>query len=292
VTQPEEKGMADDSWFKVGDEGLKEAEAIEREREEEAKNRYYDFWLLVKESAKVTFLDSDPFVFKMHSLKRSGRLVHYTCRRDMGECPLCDSGDRFSVISALSLIDHRKFIGKKEPNVGKVYQHQKRPILMKKGSFNKLFDKRAKKCNGDLTWCVFEVTRHAKMECATGEDWDFTGVRRTKEQLAKWAKSTVPKDRETKKPIMSLKEWVAPVKYREILAPKDVDFLRKLVGQAPIGADSSFGEDLDAAEDAFMSEEVDDIAGGDSVGAGEGIDDPKRPEPLEDDEMLDELEDM
>jgi hypothetical protein len=206
-----------DAVFKTGEAGYQQAQQIQEEQARRFNTQR--FWLKPGESAKVTFLDSIGTYFSEHELQLNGKWGNYfTCRHDFSECPLCDAGYKFTYVCAYSIIDHSSYTTKK----GDILKDQKKLLILRPTLINKLA-RRREGCGGDLTYCVFSFARDKKEECRTGEDIQFL-------------KRITPKALLTRKPKDSKEsdeEWLKPFDYRKLFAPKSIEELRRLIGQAP-----------------------------------------------------------
>jgi hypothetical protein len=170
--------MSKKSWF---DTGSKADEALDRElesQEERRKNatgsRLYRFWMPAGGEQYVTFVDGEmhpegyalPFVFYEHQLKLNGSWKNwFTCP---GEgCPLCENGNRPSLVAAYTVIDHNEWTDKK----GNVHKDELK-LFMAKPSVNKILRKMARKKGGLRGWKV-ELTRGTSEDPSTGKQFDF-----------------------------------------------------------------------------------------------------------------------
>jgi hypothetical protein len=228
--------MSEDIVFKTGEEGYAHAQQLQAEN----KLRFsaQRFWLMPGKSAKVTFLDSVGIYFHEHELQVNGRWGNYfTCRKDFSECPLCDAGHRPTYVAAYSVIDHSEYTTKK----GDVLKNQKKLLVLRPTVMNKLARRRADQKDGDLTYYMFSFARDKKEECRTGED-----IQLVKRITPKALLSIKPKDAN-----ITDEEWLKPFDYRKLFAPRSVEELRRLIGQAPpVGSyeqsSNAFGESTDA----------------------------------------------
>ena len=237
-------------WCKTGDEGFAHAQQLQ----EEAQAQYgpMRFWLKPGNSAKVTFLDTEGFYFNEHNLKINGKWGNfYTCTKDFSECPLCDSGDRSGYVCAYTVIDHSEYTSQK---TGRIIKNQKKLLVVRPSVMNKLA-RRRESLEGNLTYGVFMFTRDKKEECSTGEDIEYI-KRLDRTDVLKFK----PADSK-----LSDEEFLAPFDYMKLFAPKSVDELRKLSGQAaPVGSDaysSASGAGVSIARNAEPADEasIDDL---------------------------------
>lgn len=242
--------MAEKSWYQTGKQGEERSKHVE----EEMQSRFGPprFWLKPPKSAHITFLDTEGFHMYEHNLYRGGQWGNYfTCIQDFDNCPLDESGDRPSYVAVFTIIDHSEYVSQR---TGKKIKNVKKLLVLKPRAFNKVKLRRETQ-KGNLTHCIFKVTRGSNDECATGEDFEFLG-RTTKEKLM----SIAPQDPKLQA------DWLKPFDYMKIFEPKDATFLRQLVGtKAPVGSDDALTPDADIpASDApnGTRDEVDDAIEG------------------------------
>jgi len=213
--------MTEKQWFKTGDEGLKRSQELAEERERNQVNR---LWLPVGKGAKITFLDSEGFFFSEHQIKLNGSWRNwFTCRSEFSECPLCESGDRPSYVCAYTIIDHSKYTSKK---TGKEVANVKKLAVFKSTVHNMWARRKSQDCDGDMTYCLFNIHRDKAEHTATGEDVQFV-KRLSQAEVLRFKPAG-----------MSDEEWMSPYDYMELFKPQSVDYLRNVVNMAPpIGAD-------------------------------------------------------
>ena len=123
-----QKTVPSASWLLVGaksDEATKAEEAAHAKRKEE-KGKAFRFWLKDGEKAQITFVDGDlvdgnhlqPPRYYEHNLYLNGTWGHtFVCPQSTNpgsgeKCPICESGDRPSLVSLFTIIDHREFSSK------------------------------------------------------------------------------------------------------------------------------------------------------------------------------------
>ena len=207
-----------ESWFKTGKEGWSQA----KKEDEAAKQRRagadpWRFRLEADSSAKMTFIDTPTFFFHEHSLKVGGRWTTETCINEFDTCPLCESGLNVSYVVAGTCINHSKYVTKK----GQELKNQKQ-LFVGKGRARQRLQKQIERRDGDLSCCVYEMSRGTgQTECATGEDFEYI-KRLQKKQL----RAFVPEGQDAE-------EWLAPYDYAKIFKPKTAEQLAELVGAAP-----------------------------------------------------------
>src|SRR5947209_7977676 len=118
------------TFIKTGAESaaLAQQAAVEAERKKEQQGKLYRFWLKDNEEARITFIDGElnadgyltPPRWYEHNLFLNGSWNNYfvcpekTLPESKDSCPICESGDRPSLVAAFTIIDHRTYVGKKD----------------------------------------------------------------------------------------------------------------------------------------------------------------------------------
>ncbi len=221
-----------DKWYVTGDkakDAIKKNQVKQLQKEMQRKERksspVYRFWMppshldkqgeLVESKALVTFVDSKehakgyemPFVYMEHNLFLNGNWKNwFTCLKD--NCPLCKSGNRPYLAAVFTVVDHRKWIDKKD----KVHQHERKLYVAKSGALTDMlgeFERRG----GVRGWRV-EIIREGDKTPGVGSKRNFI-----KE--------------------VSLPDKYQPFDYGSILAPKSIEYLRGVLGDISVeGAES------------------------------------------------------
>ncbi len=169
------------SWMKTGknaQEAVKKEDAIQEQRAAES-NKLMRFWLSPGEDASVTFVDGEldedgvldaPAVYE-HNLNLNGKWGNlFVCTQDEEPCPICEGGDNPMLLSFLTIIDHREYVGKKA-----TYVDTKKVMAVTRATL-KLLQKKAAKLGG-LAGCTFDISRTAKDEPRVGNVFDYTEKR-------------------------------------------------------------------------------------------------------------------
>lgn len=185
-------------FLKVGSDA-KSAIQAEEARAELAKQEAGRLWRFrMQEGAdrQITFLDGDlnddglldvP-MFHEHTVRVNGSWENFVCTADVDEsqpCPLCEAGDRASLVGVMTVIDHSKHIVQKGQNAGKVIQNTRRLFVAKMNTL-KLLTKIAAK-RGGLAGCTFDVSRTGDKSPAVGDQFDFVHKFETFNEIAeKW----------------------------------------------------------------------------------------------------------
>lgn len=129
------------------------------ERKEAAENSVRDFWLKPDETARIQFLQDEPYCFDAHQVKdKKGNWVIVPCQLNTGKhCVLCSEGVKQTWRAAFKILDFRGTWDKDK----KCFRNDKAvEKIWKVGStiaqqLKQIVDKKGK----DLTEMVFEVTR-------------------------------------------------------------------------------------------------------------------------------------
>jgi hypothetical protein len=218
------------AWFARGAEGEERQKDIEKEQE--LRGLAQRFWLKAGSETKMTFLDSEGFYLMQHTMQIHGQWQTETCISDFDNCPICEAGEKASYVCAYTIIDHGEYESKRTP--GKIIKNQKKLLVMKQKAHNKLKKRRDAKCGGDLTYAVFSVSRDTPDESAVGESYDF---------LKKLDKATVMRFAPKELTGKAREEWIKPVDYTTVFAPKSPEALRRLArGKPPVGSKEELEE--------------------------------------------------
>lgn len=253
--------MAKKSWYQKGSAGKKRSKELDREakarRDAMGPRR---FWLDYDSSAKVTFLDTPSFFLLEHNIKLGNKFYNYfTCIQDMDTCPLCEAGENPSYILVGTIINHKKWVDKKEIT----HQHEKQ-LFVAKGKAREHLLKQIERREDDLAFCIYDLSRGSSAtECATGEDFDYL-KRISKAKLA-MVPGVLPEGKD--------ESYLEPFDYEKIFAPKSAAELRKLVGgDDPVGSEEPdvseaalLGDDNDKAEEKTAKEDPVSSGGPESI---------------------------
>ena len=139
------------SFLKTG-AAAKAAVASEQAKAEARQAQYKRmrrFYLPYNGECQVTFLDGDldndgaperPRYYE-HRVRVGGDWETFVCTAEIDQsqpCPLCETGDKPSLVGVLTVIDHSSYTATKGPNAGKVYKNQRRLFVAKEGTMNQL----------------------------------------------------------------------------------------------------------------------------------------------------------
>jgi hypothetical protein len=191
------------SWMKQGaaSADLAKQEEAAQELRKSQQGKLYRWFLKDKEDAALTFVDGDlspegfllPPRFYEHMVKVAGQWQTHVCPEQTNpgsgqKCPICEQGEKASLVAVLTVIDHRSFKGKDD----KVYANQRRLFVCKGQTFellNKLAIKR-----GGLAGCRFDVSRNGDKAPAVGNLFDFTDKQDIELLKAKYTRTYEDKD--------------------------------------------------------------------------------------------------
>lgn len=237
------------NWLKKGAESaaVAQKEAAVAEQRKSEMGKMWRFWLKDEEEARITFVDGDlcpegfllPPRFYEHNVYLNGSWNNfYVCPEmtggDEGEkCPLCESGDRPSLVALFTVIDHRIF----ESKDGKKYTNVPKLLAAKAYSFemlNKLAMKR-----GGLAGCTFDVSRIGEKAASIGSLFDF--VEKTDVETLKAKYTETFKDKDGKNVTVSR---FVPANYETEITYRTSQELRQLGFGKPVtsgGAPAGFG---------------------------------------------------
>ena len=219
------------SWFKTGEEGIKEKKRLDKEAELRKEKYVPRFWLKKGEKARVIFLDDEGFYCHVHQLNIGGSWDNYiTCTNEFKPCPLCEDGNRPTFVGHYSIIDLREYTKKD----GTVVKYSKRIFPAKSSVIQRLYD--LKKKYGTLVGRMFEITRYDN-DPNCGGSVDYIGK---------------VKGFETK----FSKEERTPFDYKKVLAPPTDEELKQL-GFSTTG--EVFGEDEEVVDEVINAELVEDL---------------------------------
>ncbi len=172
------------SWMKKGaaaKEAIKHEEAKAEERKAEA-GKLWRFRMAPEGEGQITFLDGsldkegdlDIFMFYEHTLRLNGEWENFVCTNEADQsvpCPICESGDKASLVGVLTVIDHTPHTIKRGPNAGKVIKNTRKLFVAKRGSIELLRKLGVKR--GGLAGCTFDVIRGDDKTPAVGSTFDF-----------------------------------------------------------------------------------------------------------------------
>jgi hypothetical protein len=184
------------TFLKKGAESAKLAQkaAMEAEQRKAEQGKMFRFWMKEKEEARITFVDGDlnadghlvPPRFYEHVLFLNGSWNNqFVCPEKTNpdsndKCPICESGERPSLVALFTVIDHRQIQSNKDKT--KVYKDQKK-LLVAKAQTYEMLNKHATK-RGGLAGCTFDASRVGDKSASVGSMFEFVEKHDIKELQA------------------------------------------------------------------------------------------------------------
>jgi hypothetical protein len=217
----------------------KQEEAAQQARKEEM-GKMYRFWLKEGEEASITFVDGAlspegfllPPRYYEHSINKGGGqgMQHYVCPEKTNpesgqKCPICEGGDKASLVALFTIVDHRVF---PSADKTKVYANRRKLLVAKSITFE-LLNKIALK-RGGLAGATFDVSRIGDKSAAVGSMFDFTEKREMSVLEKLWITTYKQKDgTEKTENAFTVADYESEIVYRT------EDELRKLgFGKSPV----------------------------------------------------------
>lgn len=250
------------TWMKKGKESaaLAKQEALAQEQRKAEQGNMFRFWIKEGEDARITFVDGElndeghlvPPRYYEHNLYLNGKWGNiYVCPEKTNpesgdKCPICAGGDRPSLVSLFTIIDHREFPGKE----GKVYRDTPKLLVAKSQSFellNKIAIKR-----GGLAGCSFDVSRMGDKAAAIGSMFDFVEKHDVKELEKEFTRKVKDdKGNETNKveTVFKPANYEQEIVYRSAAELTEMGFGKGGIGGAPQAQKQSGGSPDGAAKD-------------------------------------------
>ena len=172
------------AWMKKGD-AAKAAIKHEEQKAEDRKaeqGKLWRFYVKPESEGQVTFLDGaldkdgdlDIFMFYEHRVRLNGEWENYICTAEADQtqpCPICESGDRPSLVGVMTVIDHTPHTIQKGPNAGKTIKNTRKLFVAKRHTIDLLRKLAVKR--GGLAGCTFDVIRGNEKTPSVGETFDF-----------------------------------------------------------------------------------------------------------------------
>ena len=186
-------------FLKVG--AAAKAAVANEQAKAEAKQAQYGkmrrFYLPYTKDGQITFLDGDldsdgvlnvPRYYE-HRIRVGSDWETFVCTAEIDQsqpCPLCEAGDKPSLVGVLTVTDHSSYTVTKGPNAGKTYSNQRRLFVAKEGTLSQLQKMAQKPERNGLTLCTFDVSRgpENKHPPAVGDTFDFNQKWKSREALA------------------------------------------------------------------------------------------------------------
>ncbi len=172
------------SWMKKGaaaKEALQHEEAAAELRAQE-RGKLWRFWMPEGEDRTITFLDGgiddegmlDILMYYEHNIRVNGNWEQFVCTAEADQtqpCPICEKGDKPSLVGVMTIIDHSEHKVKNGPNAGKVIKNTRKLFVAKRNTIMQLTKLAAKR--GGLTGCTFDVSRVGENSASVGSQFDF-----------------------------------------------------------------------------------------------------------------------
>ena len=157
-----------------------EEQAAELRKAEAGK--MFRFYVKTNEEASITFLDGkldedgmlDIQMFYEHRIQVNGGWTNFVCTAEADQtqpCPICEKGDRPSLVGVMTVIDHTEHKIKNGPNAGKMIKNTRKLFVAKRQTITQLTTLAKKR--GGLVGCQFDVTRIGDTAAAVGSQFDF-----------------------------------------------------------------------------------------------------------------------
>jgi hypothetical protein len=184
VSQKKAPSSSQSNWIKKG-AAAKEALAAEEVAAELRKadaGRLYRFRMNEGDERRITFLDGsldgdgmlDISMYREHMIRLNGSWQNFVCTAEADQtqpCPICDSGDRPSLVGAMTVIDHTPYTVKSGVNAGKTISNTRKLFLVKPQTLKQLTTLAKKR--GGLAGCTFDVSRVGDTSASVGNQFDF-----------------------------------------------------------------------------------------------------------------------
>lgn len=224
------------NWMKTGkaSAALAEQEEKNAEMRKNEQGKLWRFRLKEKGEARITFVDGDldkdlgclaPPRFYEHTVKRGRDYENFVCVEQTSpeegqKCPLCEDGDRPSLVALFTIIDHRQVHSTRDPS--KVIKDQKRLLAAKPVTFEVLNKMAVKR--GGLAGTTWDVSRlGGDKSPAVGSNFDFVG----KTPLEDLRKMFVREVKDAKGKI-TLEHYFTPADYEKEVTKYDENQLRSM----------------------------------------------------------------
>lgn len=231
------------SYLKRGAEAAKMFDKQEHEAKSKV-DKLWRFYLKEGTEARITFVDGnldkngllDAVTLREHTIKNVGSFPSFfVCVGEEEPCPLCMDGQKPSLISALTVIDHRKYVSKS----GNVTLPYMKKLFIYTPTTRKLLQSIAAK-RGGLAGITFDVSRpEDNRSPRVGSMFDFVD----KKDATELKKQFTYKTEDGK-----VKTLFTPADYEKEMPWISADELRKLGfgGGKTIGKEPHHAEDDDS----------------------------------------------
>lgn len=244
-------GAAKPWYFRGAD--IETEVAKEERRMEERANSMWRWFIKPGETGRLTFVDGkltdkgvlEGFMYREHRIQIAGKWEDFVCTIEQEPCPIHEMGDDASLVTALTVIDHREFAGKKGI-------HKDRPkLFVFKAGTRKVLQKYAATRGGLAGWTV-EVSRTEGDKVPNvGDVFDF--IEKTDDAVLRTRYTREVPDPKNKDKKIKATIFV-PADYQNVIRYVPATELRKLgLGKGtPIGGEGPVGA-APASEDVTQA---------------------------------------
>jgi hypothetical protein len=237
------------SWMKTGNESeqLAKNDQVQYELRKAEMGKMFRFFLAKNEEARVTFVDGQlspqgflvPPRFYEHTIMMNNQWTNYVCPEHTNpaakdKCPICESGDRPSLVGVFTVIDHRVF--KSTKTAGKEYSNTPKLFVAKSGTLELLQALAVKR--GGLAGVTWDAMRKGDKAPAVGSAFDFIEKGDVEALKAKFMHEVVNAVNNTK----TVQTFFVPANYEAEIVYRTGDQLRAMgIGPSMAPAGGSFG---------------------------------------------------
>ncbi len=193
-TTSKSSGSSGMGWMKKG-QAAKEALATEEAQAEMRKQeagKLWRFWMPEGEERQITFLDGkmdddgmlDILMYYEHRIRINGNWETFVCTAESDQtqpCPICEKGDRASLVGVMTIIDHTEHTIKNGPNKGKTISNTRKLFVAKRQTITQLTTLAKKR--GGLVGCTFDVYRTGENSAGVGSQFDFQHKFSTRQEI-------------------------------------------------------------------------------------------------------------
>lgn len=236
------------SWMKTGaeSENLAKQEQVQYELRKAEMGKLFRFFLAKDEEARITFVDGAlnaqgflvPPRFYEHTILIGNRWTNYVCPEHTNpgakdKCPICESGDRPSLVGVFTVIDHRTY--KSTKTAGKEYSDTQKLFVAKSGTLELLQALAVKR--GGLAGATWDAMRKGDKAPAVGSAFDFMEKTDIATLKAKYQHEVINPTTNAK----SVQSFFVPANYEAEIIYRTGDELRTMGIGPNAGQASGFG---------------------------------------------------
>jgi hypothetical protein len=229
------------AWMKKGSaaKAAIQHEAAKAEERKAEQGKLWRFYVKPEQTGQITFLDGDLdkdgdldiLFFYEHRIRINGDWENFACTAENDQsqpCPICETGDKPSLVGVMTVIDHTAHKIQKGPNAGKVIKNTRKLFVAKMPTIDLLRKLANKPGRMGLRGCTFDVMRGDERTAAVGSSFDFVQKFETVAQImAKY---------ELKAEDVAIADYGEEIRYR---TPEELIALG--VGKAVTGPGTSSG---------------------------------------------------